>query len=227
LSRPTGIPADFEVIYDVVVSDISSAEREVHSALAAVRINAFREFFKISIREAVKLVQQIANKYSVDEKAEAIETEILPLLERRMRRWLRRELVSVKFVQYSDLCILRVTEQPDVTSSEAQQTAIDLRVFGDPDDPDNLEFNPFKESLKENVAKFLTLDPYSMVMVGLRLLNSEAEAYIVHVVQELKGEPPPDPLWSISSIEYEMWGDLIQDNSILLRKIKNIGPTIS
>lgn len=196
------------------------------SALAKVRISASREFFTISIREAVKLAQQIGKKYPVDEGVDAIESEILPLLERRMRRWLRRELVSVKFVQFSDLCILRVTEQPDVTNPEASQAAIDLRVLGDMDDPDDLVFNPFRESLKENVAKFLALDTYSMIMVGLRLLNSEAEAYVAHMVEELKLEPPLEPPWKISSIEYDMWGDMIYDNSMLLRKIKNLGPPI-
>ena len=126
LSRPSGIPADFEVVYDVVVSDVVAAERAAHSALAEARISRSREFFRVSIREAVRLVQQIAKRYPVDEEAEAIEAEILPLLERRMRRWLRRELVSVKFVQFSDLCLLRVTEQADVTKPDAHQTAIDL-----------------------------------------------------------------------------------------------------
>lgn len=46
---------------------------------------------------------KIAKKYPMNQEADAIEAEILPLLERRMRRWLRRELVSVKFVQFSDL----------------------------------------------------------------------------------------------------------------------------
>jgi hypothetical protein len=215
------------VIYDIVVSDVVSAERAVHSALDKLRISASREFFRISIREAVKLVEQIAKKYPVDEDVEAIEAEILPLLEKRMRRWLRRELVSVKFVQFSDLCILRVTEQPDVTRPEAHQTAIDLRVLGDQDDPDELVFNPFRYSLKENVAKFLALDPYSMIMVGLRLLNSDAAAYVAHMVEDLKVEPPLEPPWKISSIEYDMWDDLTQDNSMLLRKIKNLGPPIA
>ena len=90
-----------------------------------------------------------------------------------MRRWLRRELVSVKFVQFSDLCILRVTEQSDVRKPEAHQTAIDLRVFADDDDAEGELFNPRTDSLAENVAKFLTLDAYSMLMVGLRLLSQQ------------------------------------------------------
>jgi hypothetical protein len=47
-------------------------------------------------------------------------------------------------------------------------------VFGDPDDPDELEFNPFRESLKENVAKFLALDPYSMMSNNSRLSRRQS-----------------------------------------------------
>lgn len=46
LSRPTGVPASFEVIHDVVVSDALAAENEIHSALSHARVNAAREFFK-------------------------------------------------------------------------------------------------------------------------------------------------------------------------------------
>ena len=228
LSRPTGVPAKFEIVYDEVVSDVDSAERTIHSALAEVRIGD-KEFFRVSMREAVKLLQSIAKRFPVDEEVEAIECEILPLLVKRMRRWLRRELVSVKFVQFSDLCILRVTEQLDVTKPEAHQTAIDLRVFADVyncnEDGDwpCLLFDPRRESLKENVAKFLVLDPYSMIMVGLRLLNGEASEYVAHMVNELKIKPPLEPPWKVSSIKYDMWGTY---SSMFLRKIKQTGPPI-
>lgn len=192
LSRPTGVPGKFEIVYDVIVSDVNAAEHAIHSALAGVRVDP-KEFFRVSLRDAVKLLQAIAKQFAVDEEAEAIECEILPLLEKRMRRWLRRELVSVKFVQFSDLCILRVTEQPDVRKPEAHQTAIDLRVLGDYEADCEL-FNPRTESLAENIAKFLTLDAYSMAMVGLRLLNSEAEKHVAYLVQELSIDPPLEPM---------------------------------
>lgn len=110
-----------------------------------------------------------------------------------------------------------------MTVLDAHQTATDLRAFGDRDDPDGLEFNPRIQSLKENVAKFLSLDPYSTIMVDLRLLNPETTAYILHLVEEEKVEPPQEPSWRIASIEYDMWGDLVTDNSTLLQKIRNSG----
>jgi hypothetical protein len=167
----------------------------------------------------------VARRYPVDEDSEAIEVEILDLLEKRMRRWLRRELVSVKFVQYSDICILRVTEQSDVANPEAHQIAIDLRVLGDYERNCD-EYNPQTETLQENVAKFLNLDPYSMIMVDLHLLNTEAADYVARMVEKEKIDPPFEPPWYVGSVGFDMWGSAVQDNTALIHKIKGTGPVI-
>jgi T5orf172 domain len=161
LSRPTGIPADFEIIYDEVVSDVNAAEQEIHVLLSARRVNKSREFFRIGICDAIKIVQDVCKQFLVDEEAEASEIEILPQLESRIRRWIRREIVSVKFVQFPDLCLLRVTEQPDPTKIDAFQAAVDLRIFGDSDyaSEDGLLFSPSRKTIRENVATFVELDP--------------------------------------------------------------------
>jgi T5orf172 domain len=224
LSRPTGVPDDFEVIFEAVVSDVIAAERTVHQVLSEKRVPSRKEFFEVSVREGIRTVMEVAKRYPVDEEAEAIEAEILPLLERRMRRWLRRELVSVKFVQFSDICILRVTEQPDLTQREAHQIAIDLRVLGDHERDCEL-FNPRTETLRENVAKFLNLDPYSMIMVGLRLLSDEAAYHVAWMVEQQEVEPPLEPPWKIETLEFDMWGSEEEDKDII-HKIKETGPVI-
>lgn len=207
LSRPTGIPADFEIIYDEVVSDVNAAEEEIHSLLSARRVNKSREFFRIGIRDAIKIVQNVSKQFLVDEEAEASEIEILPQLESRMRRWLRREIVSIKFVQFSDLCLLRVTEQPDLTKIDAFQTAVDLRVFGDDDhdSEDGLLFSPSRKTIRENVATFIELDPYSMIMTDLGLLTDKAANYVADLVERVKIQPPLRPGWKVSSIKYDLW----------------------
>jgi hypothetical protein len=233
LSRPTGVPTEFELVYSEVVSDVDSAESEIHAALADFRVNKSREFFRVSIFDAIQIVKSVSGRYRVDEEADGTEVEILPSLEQRMRRWLRRELVSVKFVQFPDLCFLRVTEQPDILRIDAYQTAIDLRVIAsdfdegcDHDDPYDCGcphyglFNPVKRTIRENVAEFLRLDAYSMIMVGLRLLSEEAADHVADKVERAKVEPPLNPGWRVSSIEYDMWGSAIQDNETLLARLR-------
>jgi hypothetical protein len=220
LSRPTGVPADFEVIYDEVVSDVNAAEEKIHVLLSAWRVNRSREFFKVGIRDAIKLVQSVGRQFEVNEEADASEIEILPQLEDRMRRWLRREIVSVKFVQFSDLCLLRVTEQPDLKKMEAFQRAADLRVFADGDYEDDLLFTPAYKTIRENVATFIELDPYSMIMTSLGLLTDEAADYVAYLVQDLKIDPPLRPGWKVSSIRYDLWGPPDdEDNLSILRRL--------
>jgi hypothetical protein len=158
-------------------------------------------------------VQGVSNQFRVDEEADASEIEILPQLEDRMRRWLRREIVSVKFVQFSDLCLLRVTEQPDLTKIDAFQSAIDLRVFGCDTNEDGLLFSPSHRSIRENVATFMELDPYSMIMTGLGLLADEATDHVAYLVDCLELEPPLRPGWKVASIKYDLWGPPDTDDS--------------
>lgn len=220
ISSATGVPADFEVIYDAIVSDVDAAEKALHDALASVRINKSREFFRVGIREAIGLLQQVADEFPVSEEDDANSVEILPQLEARMRRWLRHDLVSVKFVQFSDLCVLRVTNQPSVASQDAYEIVHDLRVLGDYENDDVL-FSPTRNTLKENVAKFLDLDAYSMEMVGLGLINDEASEYVGTLVEELEIEPPIRPIWEAIGTRYEMWGSAVSDNSKILAQLRD------
>ena len=46
LSRPTGVPTDFEVIYDELVSDVNAAEKRVHDLLSDRRVNEIKRVFQ-------------------------------------------------------------------------------------------------------------------------------------------------------------------------------------
>jgi hypothetical protein len=63
LSAFTGMPFDFEVAFDVEVSNCDAAEREIHSSLASFRVNSNREFFRVGLREAIKVVSDVAARY--------------------------------------------------------------------------------------------------------------------------------------------------------------------
>lgn len=56
LSRATGVPLEFKVLYEEMVSDCARAEKLVHERLAKFRINSKREFFDVPPQEAYQTV---------------------------------------------------------------------------------------------------------------------------------------------------------------------------
>ncbi|WP_406133845.1 GIY-YIG nuclease family protein [Streptomyces zaomyceticus] len=220
ISRGTGVPAEYEVIYDQVVSDAGAAEKELHSLLRANRVNPQREFFRLSIREAIRHVQEICARYPVNEAREAVEIDALPGLEDRMRRWLRHDLVAARFVQYSDLCLIKWVIQPDFRKLAAFENVFDLAVIGDERERctqdrerhngeyqcEGGHFCPVHYSPRENFERFLELDLYSMIMTGLEILTTEAADYVAHLWEERRIEASKRLGWSIVGANYSMMG---------------------
>ena len=56
ISVGTGVPNEFEVLYEEDVFDCVHAEKIIHEILNDERINPQREFFRVSLKKAVKLV---------------------------------------------------------------------------------------------------------------------------------------------------------------------------
>lgn len=58
LSSVTGVATEFVVVYDELVSNAATVERQIHQALNEYRYNQNREFFKISAKEAIASVRK-------------------------------------------------------------------------------------------------------------------------------------------------------------------------
>ncbi len=67
LSSSTGVPAEFHVAYDVYVLDCLKAEKLIHEKLHNHRYVNNKEFFKISLKQAIRTVQEIADQVGVIE----------------------------------------------------------------------------------------------------------------------------------------------------------------
>lgn len=65
LASQTGIPTKFEVAYAVKVNDSYSVEQSVHEKLGRYRINKNREFFKIDVNKAKKIIDNESKRYQV------------------------------------------------------------------------------------------------------------------------------------------------------------------
>jgi hypothetical protein len=61
LSSATGIPRDFEVLYEQRVTDCERAERLLHRRLSQYRSTG-KEFFQIPLKAAVKALEDVATK---------------------------------------------------------------------------------------------------------------------------------------------------------------------
>ncbi len=63
LSAVTGLPTPFVVACDWITSDCDAAELEVHARLETSRYGKDREFFRLSLKEAIKIVSKICERF--------------------------------------------------------------------------------------------------------------------------------------------------------------------
>lgn len=68
LHQGSGVPTPFKLEYAEYVDKCSLVEREIHIILAEFRVNPKREFFKVSVSDAIKIVREIGDKYRTTEE---------------------------------------------------------------------------------------------------------------------------------------------------------------
>lgn len=81
LSTGTGIPAPYAVAWKIHVSDCRVVEQMAHAKLAIHRVRNNREFFRLSVEEAIEVISTIAMTYksapSVHEQSSAANQTVL------------------------------------------------------------------------------------------------------------------------------------------------------
>ena len=63
LSKPTGVPTPFNVVYTYSCFNGERIEKEVHRELVKKRVRGEREFFYVTLEEAEKIIKQIGEKH--------------------------------------------------------------------------------------------------------------------------------------------------------------------
>ena len=178
--RTTGVPADYIVIYDEMVSDCLTVERAVHKRFAKYREFSDREFSRIPVKEAVRALQEEANGYRVSPENLSRRVEILPHLKELYHGWLKPDIVSVSIVQPPGICFLQITRQAEELSESKIVEREDLQVFVKGDDSDSMFSS--EATVEQNTAKFLNeLDAYSLIMTGMPLFTRQAIQEIAHI----------------------------------------------
>jgi hypothetical protein len=177
LSRPTGIPVDFEVEYEIYSYNIKEVEREIHKALTKYKFG--KEFFEVDVNTAINILRkkveesrleaEIKTK-GVNELYDVYEAvEILGLLKRKYPNMIRDIIKSVRIYQTRIRCYLEILEEESIQEGRLVDQTIrrsDLAFIGDiSDDTEDviLFFNP-RNSVTENARVFVEeFDPYSII----------------------------------------------------------------
>lgn len=153
------------------------------------RVNPKREFFRIPLKEAIKALQQIAQRYQVTSNppadyAASQATEILPRLRNLYPQYLRPEITSVKIVQKEDVCFIEITSRVHENLRDEKIERIDLEFISEGD----LPMFDANRSTRENADKFVNeLDAYSII-VCTTLFTEEASKAIA---AEFERNRPP------------------------------------
>jgi len=94
--RATGVPDDFIVVYDELVTDCELVERRVHERFVDYRYQPNREFFQIPVREAIRGLMEESTGFIVPRIGADSGVEILSDLERKYPTYLKPDFHSIK-----------------------------------------------------------------------------------------------------------------------------------
>lgn len=63
--KRTGVPGKFQVAFRFKCRDAKGLERKVHKQLAAQRVNAYREYFKVDLSHAVGVIHELSEPHQL------------------------------------------------------------------------------------------------------------------------------------------------------------------
>src|SRR5437870_4727972 len=66
ISQGVGVPAPYQVVWDALVNNHGEVERLIHKELALYRVRNNREFFSLSLKQAISLVERIIAPYACE-----------------------------------------------------------------------------------------------------------------------------------------------------------------
>lgn len=158
LSHSTSIPTPFIVAYDELVADCAEAERRLHEKFTHHRENPRREFSRLTPEEAIEVLQRMA-RFSPFVDDEVTRIDVLPAFDARLRRWLRRDLVGLSYLQTASTCALEMACQQHYALSDVKLERIDLGFIGD----DNGFTFSCERDPEENARNLLSLDSYTLI----------------------------------------------------------------
>ncbi|MEO8382544.1 MAG: GIY-YIG nuclease family protein [Acidobacteriota bacterium] len=152
LSRQTGVPERYVVIYDHLVGDCQAVELALHLRFAASRASQSKEFFRVQPKDAILALQSLAASYPVPQEAPHVRVSLFEFFRSRFGRYLRPDITDIALVQFGDACALEVT-----SGSGLELDDIPIQLF----EPNG----HLHEAAEKNAAQVRSLDEYDLIMV--------------------------------------------------------------
>jgi hypothetical protein len=160
LSRQTGVPDDFIVLYDEIVADAEQVEDLLHSRFSAYRPKRNKEFFQIPPKEAIRALQETALRFPVPPTTPILAVDLLPHFTRYFGAYLDPKVVAVHFIQLPGVCYLEVTRQPKTGEPPIiTKEEVPLSGLVTPD-------APTLDDLRANEAYLKSRDEYDWIMIS-------------------------------------------------------------
>lgn len=158
--RGTGVPDDFIVIYDELVTDCNFVEKRLHARFDDYRYQPNREFFQIPIREAVRGLMEESVGFLVPRIGANSGVEILSDLKKKYPSYLKPDFHSIKITHSDGIVYLESVRYRHSGSRDEIIERTDLGFITDGAGKMFLESrNP-----EENARLFVhQLDEYSMI----------------------------------------------------------------
>ncbi|MBL7663523.1 MAG: GIY-YIG nuclease family protein [Bacteriovoracaceae bacterium] len=166
LSRPTGVPGNFIVAYEVETEHYSELEKLIHKKLKPLRHSTKKEFFEIPLKAAISELQtlHISLKTSDKSKIDIEKMEILSRLKVKYSKELRQEVVAVYLLQTMDRCYLEVTTEEILAGYLKNQKIHRMDLGFISYGQHRRMFDPNRATLEDNANIFIDeFDPYSIV----------------------------------------------------------------
>jgi hypothetical protein len=158
--RGTGVPEDFTVVYDELVTNCSFVEQRLHQRFEAYRYQPNREFFQIPVREAIRGLMEESAGYIVPRIGANSGVEILPDLKKKYPRYLKPDFHSIKIIHSDGIVYLESVRYRHAGLQDEVIERTDLAFVSDGDS----DMFPATRNPEDNARLFVhQLDEYSMV----------------------------------------------------------------
>jgi hypothetical protein len=158
--RGTGVPDEFVVVYDELVTDHAKVEGRLHERFREHRLRSDREFFRMPIREAVRGLIEESAGFVVPRIGSNGGVEILPDLKKKYPHYVRPDFYSVKIVHRDDVVYLESARYLHANLRDEFVERTDLAFIAD---EDHGMFLPSRQP-EDNARLFVhELDEFSMI----------------------------------------------------------------
>lgn len=158
--QTTGVPDEFVVVYDELVTNCKLVEERVHQRFDGFRYNPNREFFQIPIRDAIRGLMEEAVGYVVPRIGADGGIEILTDLKKKYPAYLKPDFHSIKIVHSGDVVYLETIRYRSANSRDEIVERTDLSFISSGE----ACMFPVTRDPQDNARLFVhSIDEYSMI----------------------------------------------------------------